>query len=387
MPEDQADLLERNAMAQHLGRRRVPQDVRPFDRRHDAGPLHEALHHRRDAVAIPERPAWRDRAQEHAIALTGGRPALEIGGDRIPDVLRQRQADLVARLARDPQRARLPLDVDETELRHVAGPQPEARQEQDDRAVTPARNGVAITGSDQPVHLLRRQIPRHVGKPPMGVGRNDVVETCLAAAFDGEVPQERSQAGRQLLDGSTPALARAVHEVAANNGRPPASRVRSKRRHHAGGIASVELDGGIGRPAMLAQPRFEVGDQLRLGGLHCHGRGPANADLDEVPAKEPGAENGVVVATSSPGARTSTGAQVLAERRQIDVGQACAMLGHDMADMSCRPQIAHCRRGAIALPFERCCEAVEVRPAWPAPQMPQHLRCREVGLQHVRPRL
>ena len=38
----------------------------------------------------------------------------------------------------------------------------------------------------------------------------------------------------------------------------------------------------------------------------------------------------------------------------------CAMLGHDMADMSCRSQIAHCRRGAIALPFERCCEAVEV---------------------------
>ena len=166
-----------------------------------AGPLHEALHHRRDAVTIPERPAWSDSAQEHAIALADGRSALEVGSDCIPDVLRKRQADLIARLARDPQRARLPLDVDETELRHVAGPQPEARQEQDDRAITPARDGFAITCSDQPVHLLRRQIPRHVGKPPIGVGRNDVVETCLAAAFDSEVPQERSQAGRQLLDG------------------------------------------------------------------------------------------------------------------------------------------------------------------------------------------
>jgi hypothetical protein len=37
----------------------VPQDVRPFDWRHDAGSLHEALHYRRDGVTIPEWPAWR----------------------------------------------------------------------------------------------------------------------------------------------------------------------------------------------------------------------------------------------------------------------------------------------------------------------------------------
>ena len=37
------------------------------------------------------------------------------------------QTHLVARLARDPQRARSPpLDVVEAELRHVAGPQPES---------------------------------------------------------------------------------------------------------------------------------------------------------------------------------------------------------------------------------------------------------------------
>ncbi|MGH6783845.1 MAG: hypothetical protein ACREBP_04390, partial [Sphingomicrobium sp.] len=167
-------------------------------------------------------------------------------------------------------------------MRHVACPQPEACQEQDDRAVTPAHSRFAITCRDQSVHLLRRQIPRHVRKPPISVSGNDVVETCLTPAFDREVPQERSQAGRQLLDGSTPALACAVQEVAANTSRTPASRVRFKRRHHSGGIASVELDGGFGRPAMLAQPRFEVGNQLRLGGLHCRSGGPANADFDKV---------------------------------------------------------------------------------------------------------
>jgi hypothetical protein len=79
---------------------------------------------------------------------------------------------------------------------------------------------------------------------------------------------------------------------------------------------------------MLAQPRFEVGDQLWLGGLHGrHHRGPANAEFDKVPAKEFGAVNGVVVATAAPGARTATAAQVLFECRKIDVAQPGALLG------------------------------------------------------------
>ena len=111
--------------------------------------------------------------------------------------------------------------------------------------------------------------------------------------------------------------------------------------------------------------------------------GPANADFDKVLAKEPGAENGVVVATPSHGARTSTSAQVLAEHRQINVARHCPLPSHDMAEVRCRPQISHGRAGAIPLPLERGCETVKVWSAWPAPQMPQHLRCREVGLQHA----
>ena len=58
-----------------------------------------------------------------------------------------------------------------------------------------------------------------------------------------------------------------------------------------------------------------------------------------------------------------------------------------MAKVRCRPQISHGRSSAIPLPLERGCETVKVWSAWPAAQMPQHLRRREVGLQHVRPRL
>src|SRR5215472_5711913 len=107
-------------------------------------------------------------------------------------------------------------------------------------------------------------------------------------------------------------MARAVQEKAANSGRFPTFRLVPEGRHQVGGVAGVELDGAIRCPAVLAQPDFEVSHQGRLGMLQCRGR-PANADRDKVLAKEPGAENGVVVAAPSHGARTSTGAQVLAK--------------------------------------------------------------------------
>ena len=115
--------------------------------------------------------------------------------------------------------------------------------------------------------------------------------------------------------------------------------------------------------------------------------GPANPDFNQVVAEELGAENGVVVATPSHGARTSTSAQVLAKLRQINVAWHCALLNHNMAEVRRRPQISHSRAGAIALPLERGREAVKIWSAWPAPQMLQHLRRREVGLQHARPRV
>ena len=95
--------------------------------------------------------------------------------------------------------------------------------------------------------------------------------------------------------------------------------------------------------------------------------------FDEMLTKEPGAKNRVMISAPSHGARTSTGAQVLAERRQIDVAQDCRLSIHDVAEVRCRPQISHSCACAIALPLKCGCETVKVRSAWPVPQMPQHL--------------
>lgn len=117
-------------------------------------------------------------------------PAVDIGCNRITNVLRQRQANLGAGVARDPQRAGLPFDVVETQLHNVTGPQPQTYQEQDDRAIAAPCWSFTVTGRDQTVQLFCRQIPWHVGKPPMGIGWNRTVETGRAATFDRQVAQE-----------------------------------------------------------------------------------------------------------------------------------------------------------------------------------------------------
>ena len=174
----------------------------------------------------------------------------------------------------------------------------------------------------------------------MGIGGNDIGETRSAAAFDRKIAQERTQAGRQLLDRSLAVTARAVQEEAANGGRLPPFWIVPERRHQVRGVAGVESDRGVGRSAVLAQPFFEVRHQSRLGSLQRRGGGLANADFDKMPAKEPGAENGVVVAAPSHRARTSATAQVLAERREINLARHCPLPSHDMAKVRCRPQIS-----------------------------------------------
>ena len=127
--EDEADLVERNAVAQHLGRRVCRRACAPLTGVTMSARFMMRFTTRRDAVAssgmagtVRSCAGTRDRSAQ-------ARSAFEVGSDRIPDLLRQRQPDLVARLAADPQRARLPLDIGETQLRHVTGPQPEARQQ------------------------------------------------------------------------------------------------------------------------------------------------------------------------------------------------------------------------------------------------------------------
>ena len=113
----------------------------------------------------------------------------------------------------------------------------------------------------------------------------------------------RAQAGR-LVSSTVPLpqwLARSRKEAANTGWFPPLPWIVPECRHQAGGVAGVELGtgGGIGRPAA---PAATLGSKPPGTARHagqCGSGGRANADFDKVLAKEPSAENGVVVATPS----------------------------------------------------------------------------------------
>src|SRR5438045_1994340 len=106
--------------------------------------------------------------------------------------------------------------------------------------------------------------------------------------------------------------------------------------------AWAPLTGGT-MPArfMIRFTTDEMPSHRRNGRHGHHGRGPAKAERDEVPTNEPGTVDGVVVAPAAFGAWTPASAQVLAERGEINVRQARALLGHHIADVSRRSQIAY----------------------------------------------
>jgi hypothetical protein len=135
MPEDQAYLLEGDAIAQHLSCRRMAQGMGAFDWRNHAGPPHGALCDQRHAATIEEWPEWSDVSKEDAITLSNGRPAFHIGDDRVSNLLRERETNLIAGFPADQQRTGFPLDISEAELRHVAGSKSETCQQQEDRAI------------------------------------------------------------------------------------------------------------------------------------------------------------------------------------------------------------------------------------------------------------
>ena len=133
--KDQALFVEGDAIAPASDCSRMAQGVGAFDWRNHAGPpAWRALrpmtrcHHR----GIAE---WSDVLKEYPITLSNGRAAFHIGDNRVSNLLRERETNLIAGFPADQQRTGFPLDISEAELRHVAGSKSETCQQQEDRAI------------------------------------------------------------------------------------------------------------------------------------------------------------------------------------------------------------------------------------------------------------
>src|SRR3984957_16561009 len=159
---------------------------------YDPSPFHRASHRGGYAVAPRERPIRCNVSNEDVAVLPGGSPAREVVQDRVSNVLREWQSNLVAPLPGAPQRAGPPLDIPATKPRDVAGSNPEPCQEQNDCSVTPACRRTAVTCGDQAVDLLRRQISWQSGQAPGGKGWHSPIEIGPALAAGTEVTQKRA---------------------------------------------------------------------------------------------------------------------------------------------------------------------------------------------------
>jgi hypothetical protein len=120
MSQHQTNAIERDTLAQHLGSSRVSQHVGTPGRPNDASTLHSATHHIRHAIATHKWPERGNASDEYVVALLP-RAAPDVINDCVADLLRKRQPNLIASLARYTQRSRLPLDIAKQEAGDISG--------------------------------------------------------------------------------------------------------------------------------------------------------------------------------------------------------------------------------------------------------------------------
>jgi hypothetical protein len=68
-------------------------------------------------------PARGDASNKDVIGINVGGPAFQVAQQRVADVVREGQSHLVSPFPRYLQRAAVPVDVGETETRHISGAQ------------------------------------------------------------------------------------------------------------------------------------------------------------------------------------------------------------------------------------------------------------------------
>jgi hypothetical protein len=125
--QNKANLIEGDAIAEHLGSRCVPQQVSTPHRGLDASSLKGPLDHAGNTVCRDERSEWSDTAKKNAIRLVDLRLAFQITEQRIPGVLRQRQSHLVPPFAHHLERSVLPVDVSKPKLGDISSSQTQPR--------------------------------------------------------------------------------------------------------------------------------------------------------------------------------------------------------------------------------------------------------------------
>ena len=156
VPEQSPDHLERFSRAHKAGRRGVSEQIGASGSNIvHAGPLERMSDDTGHRTARDEGPTRRPRAQEDLVVGNPWAGVLDVGQDGIADVLRQRQAGFVPRLAAHPDQRMAPVDVFEPQGDYITRPQGESREKQQDCPVPQAHGRGDFAARDHPLDRLR----------------------------------------------------------------------------------------------------------------------------------------------------------------------------------------------------------------------------------------
>src|SRR5881628_2486543 len=89
----------------------------------NAGTFESVLHHGGNPTSGGKGPAWSVASNEDMIGINVAGPAFQIAEQSVADILREWQPHLVSPFPRHLQCAIVPVDVGETETRHISGAQ------------------------------------------------------------------------------------------------------------------------------------------------------------------------------------------------------------------------------------------------------------------------
>jgi hypothetical protein len=220
----------------------------------DTGTGQRVTHDAFDGAASdgPDRRAVRNK---HS-SCGGARPAaLDVGKDRVADLLRQRQPFGAARFTGDGEASVPPIDLVEIEVGDFACPQSEAGKQQNDGFV--AQSAFARARCEDALHLRRGEKARNRRQPPAGEAGYGKFAARRAAAGRNEKAQKRASRNGDRLR-----TREAMRSGAFKNERPygvrrVGLRVVAERGKKIDQGRPVGVERGLGDAAVRAHPGAE----------------------------------------------------------------------------------------------------------------------------------
>jgi hypothetical protein len=186
--ENLGDLGQRDPGIRHLAGERVAETVRSHNRH--ARSHTRTTHDARDPIR-PEWPDGRNSSQVHLAlhASLWAAPA-QVGGHRLADIVRQREAALVASLSADRDLAGPPVDVLQAEVGNLAGPQAESEQGEQDCVVPPSLCSPSVARSKEASGSLLIDPHRQRRAAPPGDRKDRRRQVVWRQPFDKAEAQE-----------------------------------------------------------------------------------------------------------------------------------------------------------------------------------------------------